>query len=179
MENGKNQPKLAHFKGGQGKWTAKELQILARRTLVLKLHLAGSTFDQISQHLKLKGYKGSSRSNVGKDLNATLEAARSEFTLKAADVVQIELERLDALTLSLWPRTMRDAYPKDVEAVLHIMDRRARYLGLDKPQMHEVTGAEGGPIETRMTHDLSKLSDAELVALKTIQSKLSESENAS
>lgn len=42
-----------------------------------------------------------------------------------------------------------DIKMKAVVAALKIMDRRARLLGLDAPVKQEVTGANGGPIQTQ------------------------------
>lgn len=178
-DDGEKKPaKLAHYRRNASRKTRKQLMIMERQLLVLELHVAGSSFTQISRHLESKGFKGCSRSNVGNDLDAALVDANEGNISKKKHLVQLELRRLDALTLAGWPRTVKKGEPEDIHAQLAIMTRRARYLNLEKPDRIEHTGVDGGPIETTMTHDLSKLSDADLVALKMIQSKLNETENA-
>lgn len=140
--------KLANYKRNTSRATARQLKIQERQLLALELHTAGSSFSQISEHLKTKGYKGCSRSNVGKDVDAALEDANQDNIEKKKHIVQLELRRLDALTMSSWPRTMREGNPDDIHAQLAIMARRARYLNLEKPGKLEVTGKDGGPVET-------------------------------
>ncbi|MEK9722157.1 MAG: hypothetical protein VW405_01570, partial [Rhodospirillaceae bacterium] len=45
-------------------------------------------------------------------------------------VLSLEVERLDGLTEAFYPRAL-DGDPKAAEIVLKVMERRARYLGLD------------------------------------------------
>jgi hypothetical protein len=74
----------------------------------------------------------------------------------AAEVRTLELDRLDALWLSQYDKAKKG----DVSALdrcLKIMDRRAKYLGLDVTRV-EYSGPGGGPISLGYTD----LTDAEL-----------------
>ena len=87
----------------------------------------------------------------------------------AEDVRLLELERLDRMLAGMWPKAIAGD-PKAVAAAVKIMDRRAKYLGIDAPVRTELTGKDGGPIETKSGYDdlLTKLariaSDAAKVA---------------
>jgi hypothetical protein len=87
---------------------------------------------------------------------------------QADQVVALELERLDTMIRVLWPKVLGGTIDGKkiapdlpaMDRVLRLMDRRARYLGLDQPERHEHTGKDGGPIQHE--YDFSHLSDAEL-----------------
>lgn len=63
----------------------------------------------------------------------------------ADEVRTLELERLDKFLLALWDK-IEQGDPIAIDRGLKIMDRRAKYLGLDAPvkQQVEVTTYEGG-----------------------------------
>ena len=78
----------------------------------------------------------------------------------AEEVLRLDLERLDVL----WQIQYMNAQGGDVQALagcMKIMERRARMLGLDAPARTELTGKNGGPIETKTERDLT---DEELAA---------------
>jgi len=56
----------------------------------------------------------------------------------AEQVRKAELGRLDRLLMAHWPAAV-DGDAKATQTVLQIMDRRARYLGLDAPQRIDLT----------------------------------------
>ena len=75
----------------------------------------------------------------------------------------MELHRLDKMT----PKMMEFAVQGDtkaVDAVIKIMDRRAKLLGLDGPSKHEHTGKDGGPIETKVDGDSARSALVEALA---------------
>lgn len=64
-----------------------------------------------------------------------MSAIRRTLREPAEEVRQLEVARLDRMMRSLWERVLKgDAVA--INACLSIMDRRARYLGLDTPQKH-------------------------------------------
>ncbi|GGM77075.1 hypothetical protein GCM10012275_54630 [Longimycelium tulufanense] len=110
---------------GRGENTASLRRIKAaeKRRQALELRKAGATYDQIAERL---GFSSKSRARE------SVIAALAELTLEPArEVLTLELERLDAMLLGLW-RQARAGDLGTVDRVLKIMDRRAKYLGLDK-----------------------------------------------
>lgn len=93
-----------------------------RRRQALELRKAGATYEQIAAELGIR----SKRAAWG-----IVQTALAEITREPAQaVLDLELSRLDAMLLGLWP-TARKGNHGAVDRVLRIMDRRARYLGLD------------------------------------------------
>lgn len=91
---------------------------------------------------------GASHAEIGAVLGITEEGARQAVLramAKAREVIQetaeeartLELQRLDALQLGLWPMAVR-GNTKAALAVLRVMERRARLLGLDAAIKHAV-----------------------------------------
>lgn len=73
-------------------------------------------------------------------------------------------------------KEQRDGNPAFLQGVLSCIDRRCKLLGLDAPERKELTGKDGGPIQTeqRTKPDLSKLSTDELLQLRQIVTKASD-----
>jgi AraC-like DNA-binding protein len=89
---------------------------------VIQLRLSGHSYDEIAQYL------GLSKRRVQRIVERELSRSFREPTEL---LLQLELDRLDALQRAYWDA----AIAGDGEAadrVLRIMDRRARYLGLDR-----------------------------------------------
>lgn len=83
-----------------------------------------------------------------KDVKRELDKLHNEIGENAVEVLELELQRLDDLLKGLWPLAARsNPDTKAVDRVLKIMERRARLLGLDAPDRHEVTGEDGGAIK--------------------------------
>lgn len=96
--------------------------IALRRRNALELRRAGATWDEIAERT---GY--ASKGAACKDISRALEGL---VRRPAEAYVNEELDRLDAMLTGLWPKARRGDV-RSVDAVLRIMDRRARYLGLD------------------------------------------------
>jgi len=101
-----------------------------RQARALELRKAGATFQQIADQL---GY-----ANRAAARNAVMRALQSIIGEPAQELRQLELERLDAMMLGLWPRA-RKGDEAAVDRVLKIMERRAKLLGLDTPARTDVT----------------------------------------
>jgi hypothetical protein len=86
-----------------------------------------------------------------------------------------ELEKVDQLEReywNTWERSCKEveqddgttsffADPRFLTGVQWCIDRRCKLLGLDAPSRSELSGKDGGPIETK---DVSELSDEERLA---------------
>lgn len=112
----------------------REAQTRARRIKALQLRAARLTYQQIADRL----YNGD-RSNARKDILKAVETQEKE----AADEVRAqEIILLDQLARPLIKRAI-EGDDKAVTAMLRIMERRAKYLGLDAPTQVEQTGVGG------------------------------------
>ncbi len=142
------------------------LRGLALEEEVVKLRLAGLSFPTIARNLSC------SVSGAHKACMRAIARRLEKIGETTEQVLQLELERLDVMLRVLWPKCLAGEAGA-IDRALRIMERRARYLGLDKPERHEHTGAEGGPI--RHEYDFSHLSDEELE--REIAATLAEAES--
>lgn len=92
-----------------------------RQEHALNLRLAGARYAAIAEKL------GISTPQAWRDVADALKEIKREPSLAVLDM---ELHRLDQMLLGLW-RQAASGNLKAVGAALRIMDRRARYLGLD------------------------------------------------
>jgi hypothetical protein len=135
------------------KQSAGKLRGLALEKEVVQLRLAGAGYELIARNL------GCSVGGAYAALKRAIDRQIKEINETAGHVLELELKRIDVMLLGIWAKAMNG----DVGAIdraLKLMDRRARYLGLDAPQRMEHTGKEGGPIQHE--YDFSHLSDSEL-----------------
>ncbi len=118
-------PRLSGNNGSGKRITAAERQAQA-----LALRKVGVTYEKIATEL---GYASASGAQ-----KAVVSALRKVITEPAEELRQLELSRLDALLLSLWPAASKGSVGA-VDRVLKIMERRAAYLGLDAPKRLDVS----------------------------------------
>lgn len=107
---------------------AASVEVVAKREKALELRKAGMSYPKIA------GEMDCSVSTA----HGYVQAALKETIQEPADEVRaIELERLDIMIRSLWP-TVLGGSPSEkrnaIDRVILLMDRRAKYLGLDAPQ---------------------------------------------
>ena len=137
---------MADGRGGIGKTRPDRLAAALRQIEALKMRAAGHSYEEIRARL---GYR--TRSGAYASVMAGLHKERVE---PADETRVLELERLDRLLNAIWDK----ATGGDLEAVdraLKIMERRAKFMGLDAPTKIAPTDPSG---ET----EYSGLSDAEL-----------------
>jgi hypothetical protein len=96
-----------------------------RRRRAVELRLAGATYQVIADRLGWSGPSGAHQ-EVARALRAG-ECAADQLR-------ELELARLDVLQAAVWPKAVTGGL-KAVDAVLAIMKRRARLLGLDAPRV--------------------------------------------
>ena len=105
--------------------------IIVRSIKALDLRLAGVSYRQIGEQLDI------SHTQAERDVQAMLDEMAQE---PAEAVRKAELARLDRLVMAHWPAALRGDH-RATATVLQIMDRRARYLGLDAPQKIDLTAS--------------------------------------
>jgi hypothetical protein len=111
------------------KTRAVNIEAVDKRKHVVELRRAGHGWDEVA---KQAGY-------------ASRGAAYTAFTLALKEVVreptrelvELELQRLDALFLAMWELAKQGDY-QATDRAIRIMERRAKLLGLDAPERIEV-----------------------------------------
>ncbi len=114
-------------------------QAADRRKQALDLRKAGKNFAEIGAVM------GFSEARAHKIVTLELQRLNAERTEAAAEVLQLELQRLDALLSAVWPA----AQAGDLAAVgraLDIVARRCRMLGLDAPEARKLLADPDHPI---------------------------------
>ena len=91
--------------------------------MAFQLRQAGASYELIAEKLNYATAK-SAESSIRRVLNARYKPDDVE------EVVQMELARLDALQLIAWRRA-KEGDLSAIDRILKIMERRAKYLGLD------------------------------------------------
>lgn len=88
-----------------------------------QLRMAGATWPEVASSL---GY------STGRAAQTTVDRMTKERRSEsAAEIIQMELERLDMLQLVVWRQARAGSLPH-VQMVLNIMTMRGKYIGLDK-----------------------------------------------
>ena len=95
-----------------------------RRFKALAMRKQGCTYEEIAQALGIT--KSSAWRLVNRQLRMQARLAEEE----AKVLLQLELERLDALQQAVWEQAMQ-GHLGAVDRVLRIMERRAKLLGLE------------------------------------------------
>lgn len=103
-----------------------------RRNAAIKLRIAGAPWDDIAQQL---GYAG--RAAAYTDVKDALRQALDELALNREEYRQMELDRIDRLTMALWTKAMAGD-TKAVDSINRLRIQYARLLGLEAPIQHEV-----------------------------------------
>ena len=122
------------------KSVAKETKTVARRARAIDLRLRGYGLREIAKELKV------SVSQAHRDVEAVMKQMREKANESAERHLQISLERLDRAIKGLMPGVDAGS-PRACEVLGKLEERRAKLLGIDKPQRLEHSGPDGEPIE--------------------------------
>ncbi|MGP4995521.1 hypothetical protein [Glutamicibacter ardleyensis] len=117
------------------KTSANDVKTHARRIKALQLRAARLTYQQIADRL----YNGD-RGNCYRDIQKAMSNQEKEAV---NEVRAQEILLLDELARPQIKKALETGDDKAVTAVLRIMERRAKYLGLDAPTQVEQTGSGG------------------------------------
>lgn len=115
-------------------------ELAERRERVYAMRLTGKSLSYIAQA------EGVSKTTVFNDIEAVIKA---KTEVPAQQVREMELDRLDLLLDKLMPRVEQG----DVQAIqtaLKVMDRRAKFLGLDAPTKQDLTVHQADPMDTAL-----------------------------
>jgi hypothetical protein len=118
----------------------KDLNETERQLKSLELRRTGAHYSDIATAL------GCSKATAYRDVKRHLDDVRQECREKAEEINDIELERLDTALAAIWTK-VEQGDCKSIETMLKIMERRAKMLGLDSPDKHEVRAGVATPEE--------------------------------
>jgi len=114
------------------KHTARKVQTLEREAQMLELRKMGYTYAQIAERYGLH------LSTVYKIVQRAVERYRKQVLESAAELLQLELARLDALMVTYMPRALEGDH-QSAKRVLEIIALQSKLLGLDRVTQ-QVTG---------------------------------------
>ncbi len=117
----------------------------------MSMALAGASCREIGKRLDVH------HSTVARDIKARL-AEMSKWCPSTATYRELHRQRIEKLLTTWWLRALEDN--QALEAVIRLLSREAKLLGLDEPNRLEHSG------EVEVRPDLSVLSDADLEALR-------------
>lgn len=139
-----------------------------RRAFVLQMRKAGYRYTDIAAQAVAKFGRdalpaGWDERYAYKDVKRELDRIREETREDAADLIQIQAERLEMVHRALAPRVVKG----DVRAIdrwIRANESYRKLLGLDAPQRQEVSGPGGEPVRVSVT-GLENMSDEDLKRL--------------
>lgn len=111
-----------------------------RKADAVELRRKGWSFERIAKEV------GVSISTAHRYITSELEKVAAETAEAAEQVRQLELERLDRALAAVFQR-VDDGDDKAIATMLRLQERRAKLLGLDTPDRHEVTVSDMSPDE--------------------------------
>lgn len=144
--------------------------VAQRQADAMRLRVAGAPFSGIARQL------GTSKQQAWRDVRAALAETLTQRDGDASAYRELELARLDALTVACWQAAQRGS-AEHVRAIVRISERRSRLLGLDAvvAQKLELTGARGGPIAMDDQRPYEHLTTAQILArIETVRTRLRE-----
>jgi len=144
MADAQPKPTKRRRKKRSPKQCAADLAIEKRREKACDLRLAGWSIRAIATHLKCGA------TTVHEDISAVLERTR-DAAIDAIDKERrLSLARLDVAVKALWTK-VRKGDGEAIRELVRLEQRRAKLLGIDAADKHEVSGPGGGGIPVDMT----------------------------
>ena len=114
-----------------------------RRAFVLDLRRSGANYRDIAatviQRFGIENLPNGYDSRYAwQDVKRELDRLNKERDEGAAAVRRLELERLDRMLAAIWTQVIAGSYGA-IDRALRIMERRARFMGLDMPTGIDLT----------------------------------------
>jgi len=124
-----------------GKGSATKVKLAERRNIAIELRKSGLSYRAIATEIRLMSGMPPrySEAMAYRDVTSELQRLNEKSAEVAKEVRRLELERLDALTESLWDMAIKGDNAA-IDRLLRISERRARLLGLDAPRDVNLTG---------------------------------------
>lgn len=114
-------------------------RIAERRKKAIQLRVEGCTYAEIGEEL------GCCEATAYGDVKAVLEQTAKEAREAATEVIAVELQRLDVATKLALREIQQANNIQAIDRLVKVQERRAKLLGLDSPDRHEVATSELSP----------------------------------
>lgn len=117
---------------GERKHSPRRIKATEKQAHAVEMAKMGATYQEIADEVGYAGPSGAFKAvetALAKTLGAPVEAYRL-----------VEIARLDAMLMGLWTKAVA-GHLGAVDRVIKIMERRARFQGLDAPQSLKVEAA--------------------------------------
>lgn len=137
---------------GESPASPRRINVAEKQRQALELRKAGASYAMIAERL---GYE-----NKGSAYRAVMTALDRTLREPADELRELEVARLDALLLALWPQATRGDLGA-IDRVLRLMERRAKLLGLDAPTQVNVTQAARQEVDRLVEAGVLDPSEAE------------------
>lgn len=111
-----------------------------KKAEALKLRVAGHGFRGIAAQMCV------SVSTAHDLVRESLEDLVASQRESAQQLIDLENQRLDEMQFALQEK-VNEGNPRAIDSALRVMVRRAKLNGLDAATKHEVTGANGAPLQ--------------------------------
>ena len=154
---------------------------MRRRGMVFELALQGASYSDIAEQLRALSEANELPEGMipprydkvvaWKDLNEYLKEEKRLVDMQAEEYRTLEDRRLNHLLQNL-QEGIRIGDTNSIGAAIRISESRRRMYGLDMPERHELSGPDGGPIQTEdMTQDLLALLDKQVRGRQAAEAK--------
>ncbi len=104
---------------------SRQVEISQRRHQAVQMRIAGVSPTVIAERL---GYSGAAA--VSKDIDRALQKAAKAEHMASEQLLKMEIDRLDRIMASLWPKVIKGDI-NACEAALKVINKRSSLLGLD------------------------------------------------
>lgn len=118
--------------GKTAELTGKDLVLLERKVVFWEGYKEGKTFRQIATENDV------SPQTVSTDIKAFVEELKAEGLYHVEDFRIVQQERISAAINAIWPRVL-DGKIDSINALVKLMERESRLLGLDAPTKVDIT----------------------------------------
>jgi len=118
--------------GTESKTSARRLTAREREEMALTLRIEGKSYKEIARALEM------SDGGAYKAVMRAIRRLNEKIDEDAATVKRMELERLDIMLAGIWPK-VKAGRESAIDRALKIMERRAKFSGLDAPKAVDLT----------------------------------------
>lgn len=136
-----------------------------RRRIVLDLKAAGLSNREIREQMVRMGYTISERT-VRNTVTDSLRLLIEEDHQKIEEMRALDLHRIDQAIKVLWPK-VREGNLKAMREYRAFIDQRARLLGTNAAQKHEIKGEINHVISVEDKEEIRRLEEAFLTGAKS------------
>lgn len=142
-----------------GRASKKNVQLAQRRALALSFRRQGAAYRKIAEEMRnwqeanpdtnLRITGAYNESNAYRDVIEELDRVNAENNESAMQLRRMNVMRLEDLYSRMYPKAA-NGDPFFVDRCIQLIDRMARYSGIDSPTKLEVTGKDGEPLANGM-----------------------------